>query len=106
MDVIDRQVAAYNACDVDAFLACYAPDALVEDGRGNVLMRGAEEIRAEYEPFFRTFPSLHGEVLQRMTAGAWTVDEEVITGWEPEPVKALVAYYVADERIQRVLLLS
>jgi uncharacterized protein (TIGR02246 family) len=106
VDVIDRQIDAYNARDIDGFLAAYAPDAVIEDGRGNVLMRGVDEIRAEYEPFFRDFPSLHGRVLRRMAAGAWTVDEELITGWQPEPVAALVAYHVAADRIDRVLLLS
>jgi hypothetical protein len=106
VEVVDRQIAAYNARDIDGFLACYAPDAVVEDGRSNVLMRGIEQLRAEYEPFFRDFPSLHGDVIGRITAGAWTVDEEVITGWQPEPVKALAAYYVANDRIERVLLLS
>jgi hypothetical protein len=106
VEAIDRQIEAYNAHDIDGFLAWYAPDAVIEDGSSNVLMRGIGEIRAEYEPFFRDFPSVHGEILQRMTAGAWTVDEEVITGWQPEPVKALVAYHVANDRIERVLLLS
>ena len=50
--VIDKQIEAYNAHDIEGFLACYAPDAVIEDGRSNVLMRGIEGIRAEYEPFF------------------------------------------------------
>ena len=106
MDVIDKQIDAYNAHDVEAFFACYAPDAVIEDGRSNVLMRGKEAIRAEYEPFFHDFPSLRGEVIQRISLGEWTVDEEVITGWQPEPVAAVVAYHVEHGRIDRVLLLS
>jgi hypothetical protein len=106
VEVIDKQVDAYNARDIDGFLACYASGAVVEDGHSNVLMRGREAIRAEYDPFFRDFPSLRGEVIQRISVGEWTVDEEVITGWEPHPVNALVAYHVSAGRIDRVLLLS
>jgi hypothetical protein len=106
VDVIDRQVDAYNARDIEGFVACYASDAVVEDGHSNVLMRGREAIRAEYEPFFRDFPSLHGEVVRRISVGGWTVDEEVITGWQADPVAAVVAYHVADGQIERVLLLS
>ena len=106
MGVIDKQIEAYNAHDIEGFLACYAPDAVIEDGRSNVLMRGIEAIRAEYEPFFHDFPSLRGEVMQRISVQAWTVDEEVITGSQPEPVAAVVAYHVEHGRIDRVLLLS
>ena len=104
--MIDRQIDAYNARDIDGFLDCYASEAVIEDGRSNVLMRGREEIRAEYEPFFHDFPSLRGEVIQRISVGSWTVDEEVISGWQPQPVTAVVAYHVEDGRIDRVLLLS
>ena len=105
-DVVDRQVDAYNAREIDRFLACYTPNAVVEDGHGNVLMRGADEIRGEYEPFFRDFPGLHGEIVGRIAVGDWIVDEEQITGWRPEPVRAAVAYHIADGLIDRVLLLS
>lgn len=106
VSVIDKQIEAYNAHDLDCFLGCYASDAVIEDGQSNVLMRGREKIRSEYEAFFHDFPSLHGEVIQRISVGGWTVDEEVITGWQPQPVQAIVAYHVEDDRIDRVLLLS
>lgn len=106
LEVIDKQVDAYNTRDIEGFLECYAADAVIEDGRSNILMRGREAIRGEYEPFFRDFPALRGEVIQRISVGAWTVDKEVITGWQPHPVTAVVAYHVADGRIDRVLLLS
>ena len=105
MEVVDRQIEAYNARDIDAFIACYAADALVEDGHSNVLMHGVDAIRARYEAFFREFPSLHCEIKQRIAVGAWAVDQEEITGSEPAPVAAVVAYHVTDDLIDRVLLL-
>lgn len=46
--VVAAQVDAYNARDVDRFLECYSPDAVIEDGSGKVLMRGREAMRPVY----------------------------------------------------------
>lgn len=51
---VEAQLAAYNARDVDAFLACYATEVVAEDGPGTVLMSGREEMRAAYARSFRT----------------------------------------------------
>ena len=31
MDAVEKQVAAFNARDLDAFVACYAREAVIED---------------------------------------------------------------------------
>jgi hypothetical protein len=41
-DPVERQVDAYNRRDIEAFLACHAPDTVVEDAAGTILMRGLE----------------------------------------------------------------
>ncbi len=40
VDVVQRQVDAYNRRDIDGFVACYSDNAVVEDGVGTVLMEG------------------------------------------------------------------
>jgi SnoaL-like domain len=42
---VERQVRAYNAHDVDEFVACYAGGVVIEDADGSVLVRGREQIR-------------------------------------------------------------
>ena len=62
LDVVDRQVRAYNARDIDGFVACYSEEVIIEDARGALLMRGRDTVRNEYSPFFRDNPELHGEI--------------------------------------------
>jgi hypothetical protein len=79
-DPVDAHVAAYNARDLDGFLSCYTADCVVEDGLGNVLMRGHDEMRAHFERVFRESSNLHCEVVHRARVGRYVVDEERITG--------------------------
>ena len=106
VDVVDRQVKAYNDRDIEAFVACYSNDVTVEDARGGVLMRGHEGLREEYGPFFRDNPKLHAEVRHRVVVGDYVVDEEEITGWQAEPVRAVAIYDVADGVIDHVRLIG
>ena len=106
MDVVDRQVEAYNARDVDAFVACYSEGVVVEDARGKVLMRGHDGLRAEYEPFFVEYPDLHAAVCHRVVIGEYVVDEEEITGWQADAVRAVAIYHVAGDRLDHVRLIG
>lgn len=69
MDPVQAQLDAFNARDLDRFLACYHPDVVVEDGAGEVLMRGHEGMRGMYAPLFAHSPSLHCEVVHRINLG-------------------------------------
>ena len=60
---IDRVLAALNAGDLEAFLACYGPDATIESGDNTILARGHAEIRDRYRQMFETFPTLRVKAL-------------------------------------------
>ena len=45
MDPVQEQLDAYNARDLERFLACYHPDAVVEGSAGARLMDGAAALR-------------------------------------------------------------
>jgi hypothetical protein len=104
--VVDRQVQAYNQRDIDAFVACYAADAVIEDARGNVLMRGADAVGAAYSRFFEASPTLHAEVPTRIELGAYIVDEERISGTPDGEVHAVVVYHVTDDLIDHVRIIG
>jgi hypothetical protein len=103
---VDAQFEAYNAGDVDRFVACYAADVVVQDGAGTTLMQGREGMRAEYAPFFAEYPDLRGVIVHRITAGDYVIDEELIRGWRAEPVRAVAIYHVADGLIDHVRLIE
>lgn len=80
MDAVERQVQAYNERDLEEFIACYAETVVIENGDGEVLMNGQEEMRERYGSLFAGSPSLHGEIVTRIRVGSYIVDEERITG--------------------------
>ena len=46
MDPVQAQLDAYNARDLERFLACYASEIVIEDGAGQRLAEGLEIGRA------------------------------------------------------------
>lgn len=52
VQVVQNQVDAFNARDVDAFVACYSPDAVLMDGSGTVLAQGQAALNAHYGQLF------------------------------------------------------
>ena len=107
MDIIDEQVLAYNARDLDRFVATYSPDMVIEDGENNVLMRGHEQLRERYGALFHANPELHCRIVSRMHIGKYTVDEEEITGIgnSATPRHAVVIYRVEEDQIVHVRVL-
>ncbi len=103
---VDRQARAYNARDLDAFVACYAEGVVIEDGDGNVLMTARDEMREQYGPFFAASPDLHAEIVSRMRVASYVVDEERITGSAEGDLHAVAVYRLnADGLIDHVRLL-
>lgn len=83
VDVVQRQFEAYNAKDLDAWLATYAPDARQYALHGELLATGHAEIRARMHGRFAE-PDLHARLLHRSAMGAVVVDHEVVTRNFPE----------------------
>lgn len=104
--VVQEQVDAYNARDLERFIACYAPDAVILDSAGAVIYQGEHELREGYGPMLAQNPSLHTEIPTRIHVGDWVVDEEIVTGITaegfPPEMRAVTAYQVVNDKIQRV----
>lgn len=103
--IIDRVLAALNAGDLEAFVACYDQTATIEDGNDQVLAHGHPGIRHRYGPMFETYPALHVEPLGRWTVGLFVVQEERVTGRTTEPERHIAVYQLAKELIVRERLL-
>jgi len=96
-EVVDRIVDAFNRRDLDAFAAGYADAVVIEDARGEVLVRGAAALRERYGTMFADCPGLRCEVLSRVAVGEYVVDEERVRGRSPEPERLVVVYHVAGD---------
>jgi len=104
-NVIDRVVRALSERDLESFVACYAPDARIEDAAGTPLAAGHESIRLRYEEMFRRFPDLRVRQLARLTAGAFIVQEEEILGRSLRPERHIAIYHLVDGLIANERLL-
>lgn len=47
-DAVARQVCGWNEGDLEAFLACFREDVVVEDADGNVQSMGRDVLRTTY----------------------------------------------------------
>lgn len=110
VEVVQMQLDAYNAQDLEAFLATYADDAVVESAAGGkTLSAGKASLRERYGALFARYPRNRARVVERRTEGDGVVlDREVVTGRapdEPDPWDlGFVRYEVEGGLIRRVLL--
>lgn len=103
-DAAQRQLDAYNARDVDAFLAAYSADCTVRAfPAGTLLMAGQEAMRDRYAKQFADHPDLHCELVHRVEHESFVIDHEHVTGLrEDEVVHAVAMYEVRDGLIANV----
>jgi hypothetical protein len=100
--VVQRQLDAYNARDLDSLLATYAADARQYELPGKLLATGAAEIGPRLALRFQE-PKLHARLLQRAVMGNIVVDHEEISRSFPEgpgKVDLVAIYEVIDGKIQ------
>ncbi|MGI9628746.1 MAG: nuclear transport factor 2 family protein [Longimicrobiales bacterium] len=107
--IVQAQLDAYNARDLEGFLACYDDDIRIDDGTGQVMMPNLDAMRELYGQLFRQSPQLRCEIKSRVVVGNFVVDEEDASGAKlegfPESLRAVAIYRVEDGRIVHVCLL-
>ena len=99
--VVQRQLDAYNARDIDALLATYAADACQYEHPGKLLASGAPEIRPRLALRFQE-TTLHARLLQRVVMGNIVIDHELVTRTFPEgtgTVEMVAIYEVVGGKI-------
>ncbi len=100
---VQKQLEAYNARDIDAFMAWWAEDCQCFLFPDQPLARGTAEIRARYIARFEE-PNLHAVIKARMIVGTLVIDHEHITRTFPEgpgTIEAVAMYEVEDGKIAR-----
>jgi hypothetical protein len=103
LGVVQAQLDAFNAKDIDALLMTYAPDAEQYQLHGGLLARGHETLRERYLVRFAE-PDLSARLISRTSMENIVIDHEVITRNFPEGVGTLemvCVYEVVDGRIQK-----
>jgi hypothetical protein len=101
--IVQRQLDAFNARDVDTLLATYAEDAELFEHPAKLLARGAAAFRERFTARFQE-PNLHAALQKRIVMGNIVVDHEVVTRTFPEgpgTLELTMIYEVVNDRIAR-----
>ena len=103
VELVQAQLEAYNAQDLDAYCAFFAKDIVVADLNGGVTTQGLEAYRTRYEGVFRQFPENKAELLNRIAVGSTVIDhEKVVRSPGGESFEVIAIYTLADGKIARV----
>lgn len=100
---VQKQLEAYNARDIDAFMQWWADDCQYYEFLSRLLASGAAEIRERHVARFKE-PNLHGTLVKRVAVANIVVDQETVTRTFPDApgeVDVVAIYEVEDNRIAK-----
>ena len=106
--VVQRQLDAYNARDVDAILATYAEDAQQFEHPAKLMASGTAELRERFVARFKE-PNLHAQLLNRTVMGPIVIDHEEVTRTFPEgpgKIQLIAIYEVQAGKIAKAWFMS
>lgn len=103
--LVQRQLNAYNARNLEAFLEPYAEDVELYDFPNKLASKGKEEMRKQYT-FFKDVPDLHCEIKERIIQGNTIIDKESVSGYGSKPVEATAIYQIENNKIKKVFFIS
>ncbi len=101
--VVQTQLQAYNAKNMDALLRTYAAQAEHRSIHGELLASGHDELRARFAQRFAE-PDLYARLVSRIAVSNFVTDAEIITRNFPEgrgTLDLLCIYEVDNGLIQR-----
>lgn len=99
--IVQCQLDAYNARDIDAFMRFWSEDAKYFEHPATLLADGAAAIRERHLARFED-SILFGKLISRTTVGNKVVDREIVTRTFPEgpgTIDVVAIYDVDDDKI-------
>lgn len=103
--VVEKQLTAYNACDLDAFAATYAENVRITDESGRLICDGVKQLRDVYGPLFAANPNQAAIIENRIAAGPYVIDHETVIGRADGKTRHAVAIYrIENDTIVSVVL--
>lgn len=97
-----QQLNAYNARDIDAFLEPYSDSVRIYSFPDKLMMQGKEAMRKQYSGMFDRVKELHCQLVNRIVQGNTVIDQENVTGFGDQPLKAIAVYKIKDGKIAEV----
>src|SRR5258708_31747202 len=104
VDLVEEQLQAYNARDLERFAATYAESIRIYRMPAmEPAIVGKEKLREVYRGRFSS-PNLHAEIVSRIVLGNKVIDHERVVGIKEMPIEAVAVYEVVDGLIRTACL--
>ena len=101
--VVQAQLDAYNAQDIEAFVPHFADDITVSDLNGEPNLTGLDAYRERHVAMFAQFPGNRAELVARIVIGRTVIDHErVFRSPDATPFEVAAIYTFAGDKIARV----
>lgn len=106
-EAVQQQLDAYNARDLERFIAVYADDVQVfRPPVGEPSMVGRQALADFHRTQRFNLPALRAELVNRIVLGNKVVDHERVFGIRDQPFEVAVVYAVRDGLIRSVWFFS
>ena len=103
VEVVQRQLDAYNARDLDRFLVNFSDDITVYRLPSlEPSLAGKPALAQFYASQRFNLPGLRAELVNRIVLGSKVIDHERIFGVRDAPFEMAVAYHVVGDAIERM----
>jgi hypothetical protein len=99
--IVQRQLNAYNARNIEAFMDTYADDIELYQYPAKLLSKGKKTMQTEYESMFKNTPSLYCQIVNRIVNGNVIIDKEKVR-FGTSYLEAVAIYETADGKIKKV----
>ena len=102
VEIVQEQLEAYNARDLDRFAATYAEGITIwRMPAPDPAIVGQAQLREVYRKRFAS-PGLHATIVNRIATGDKVIDHERVVGIEAGPIEAVAVYQVTGGLIAKV----
>ncbi|VAW13274.1 hypothetical protein MNBD_BACTEROID03-2779 [hydrothermal vent metagenome] len=103
--IVQKQLDAYNARDIEAFLDTYSNNVVVCNFPNKMQFKGIAKMRSSYSDFFKSTPDLNCIIKNRIIIGNKVIDEEYLTV-NGVNFNAVAIYEVENGKIAKVTFLK
>ncbi len=99
--LVQRQVNAYNARNIDAFVDTYAEDIKIYNFPNELIMNGKEQLKTRFKDMFDRVPNLYCEIKNRIVLDNKIVDQEYVR-FGDKYSNVIAIYEIIEGKISKV----
>jgi hypothetical protein len=106
--VVQKQLEAYNARDIEALIAIYAADAQMFEHPAKLVASGSAALRERFLARFKE-PNLYAQLLNRLVMGNIVADHERVKRTFPEgpgTIELVMIYEIQDGKIAKAWVIA